>query len=93
MLLSVPEKDSGPGPVWSSAAEHCYNQHILATQPLMSAVEAEAMEMGQASVLRDSTRTLQAQHQTLLSIGPVDSSAAPTAHTCGASPSGVHMGP
>ena len=73
-----------------STATH---QHILAMQPLMSAVEAEAMEMGQASVLRDSTRTLRAQHQTLLSIGPVDSSAAPTAHTCGASPSGVHMGP
>lgn len=93
MLLSVPEKDSGPGPMWSSAAEHCYHQHILATQPLTSAVEAEAMEMGQATVLQDSTRTLRAQHQTLLSIGPDDSSAAPTTCTCRASPSGVHMGP
>lgn len=62
-------------------------------QPLTSAVEAEAMEMGQATMLRDSTRTLWAQHQTLLFIGPDDLSAAPTACTCRAHPSGIHMGP
>lgn len=66
---------------------------ILATQPLTSAVEAEAMETGQATVLRDSTRTLRAHRRTLLSIGPADSSAGPAARTRRASPSGIHMGP
>ncbi|CAI9150343.1 unnamed protein product [Rangifer tarandus platyrhynchus] len=93
MLLSVPGKDRGPGPMLSSAAEGCYLQHILAMQPLTSAVEAEAMEVGQATTLRDSTWTRRAQHQTVLSIDPDDLSAAPTAHTCRARPSGIHMGP
>lgn len=79
VLLSAPEKDSGPGPMLSSAAEGRYHQHILATQPLMSAVEAEALETGQATVLRDSTRTLQAHRWILLSIGPADSSVGPAA--------------
>lgn len=91
--LSAPEKDSGPGPMLSSAAEGRYHQHILATQPLMSAVEAEALETGQATVLRDSTRTLQAHRWILLSIGPADSSVGPAARTRRASPSGIHMGP
>ena len=62
-------------------------------QPLTSAVEAETTEMGQATALRDSTRTLRAQHQTLLSIDPDDLSADPTARTCRARPFGIHMGP